>query len=65
MKPAIVAPKLKICAVVAGSIGVLTKCFPLTPVTMTKTSRDGIQAQFSYLRKVRKAVPDGVTMLTS
>jgi hypothetical protein len=52
--PAIVAPKLKICAAVAGAVGVSTKCFPLTPVAITKTRRDGAQAQFSDLKRVRK-----------
>jgi hypothetical protein len=54
MKPAIVAAKLKICAAVAGATGVSIKCFPPAPVATTKTRRDGAQAQFSYLQKVRK-----------
>ena len=54
--PASVAPKLKICATVAGGAGVLTKYFPLTPVATTKTKINGIQAQFWYLKKVRETL---------
>lgn len=54
--PASVAPKLKICATVAGAAGVLTKFFPPTPVATTKTRRNGIQAQFWYLKKVRETL---------
>jgi hypothetical protein len=54
MLPAIVAPKLKYCATVAGAVGVLTKSFPLTPAATTKTRRSGTQTQFSNLQVVRK-----------
>ena len=56
MKPAIVATKLKICAAVAGAVGVSTKCFPPAPVATTNTRRDGAQTQFSYLQNVRKVL---------
>jgi hypothetical protein len=68
MLPAIVAPKLKICAAVAGAVGVSTKCFPPTPVATTKTIRHGTQTQFSNLQKVRKGMRlfvIGERMLTS
>jgi hypothetical protein len=54
MYPAIVAPKLKICAAVAGAVVGSTKFFLLTPVATIKTRRDGIQTQFWYLQNVRK-----------
>ena len=55
MLPAIVAPKLKICTTVGGAAaGVLTKCFPPTPATTTKTRKKKNQAQFWYLWKIRK-----------
>jgi hypothetical protein len=58
MYPAIVAPKLKICAAVAGAVVGSTKFFLLTPVATTKTRRDGIQTQFWYLQmqNVRKTL---------
>jgi hypothetical protein len=70
MYPAIVAPKLKICAAVAGAVVGSTKFFLLTPVATTKTRRDGIQTQFWYLQIVKetlsvKSFLMGVTMLTS
>lgn len=64
--PAIVAPKLKTCATVAGGAGALTKCFPPTPATTTKTRRKKSHAQFWYLRKIPKSfLVIWVIMLTS
>ena len=54
VKPAIVAPKLKTCTIVAGSVCTLTKLWRLTAAATTKTSMTGIQAQFAYLKGVRK-----------
>ena len=68
MLPAIVAPKLKICAAFAGAVGVSTKSFAPTPRATKKTRRHGTQTQFSNLEKVRKMLRlflIGEKMLTS
>lgn len=53
VKPAIVAPKLKICTIDAGSVCTLTKLWRLTAVATTKIMVTGIQAQFAYLKEMR------------
>ena len=65
MYPATVAPKLKICTIVAGGVAVSTKSFPLTPAATTKTRRNGAQAKFWYLKKLRRLLLMRMVMLTS
>ena len=55
MKPEIVAPKLRICTIDAGSVCTFTNLWRLTAAATTNVMITGIQAQFAYLKEVRKA----------
>ena len=56
MKPATVDPKVKICTIEVGSVWTLMKLLPLTPATIPKVTKTGIQAHFANLNNIRITV---------